>query len=193
MSHSPNIVALMQQLNSGDERAVEEAFRAFEPYLRMVIRRQLAPRVRTKFDSVDVVQSVWADLLRGFRDGRWHFEGPEQLKAFLVRAARNRFLNRARHHKAACDHEQSLGEAGVDSLPTSEPRPDQQAEADELWEQMLALCPPVHRPLLHMRRQGVPLAELAARSGMHESSVRRIFYELARRVSAARQTNVVTD
>jgi RNA polymerase sigma-70 factor (ECF subfamily) len=64
-----------------------------------------------------------------------------------------------------------------------QPQPSEMAEADELWEEMLALCPPAHRELLRLKRQGVPLAEIAARTGLHESSVRRILYDLSRRWS----------
>jgi hypothetical protein len=31
---------------------------------------------------------------------------------------------------------------------------------------------------------GIPLAEIATRTGFHESSIRRIFYDLARRLDA---------
>jgi len=61
MSPSMNVDsldALLAKLNSGDARAAEEAFVAYEPYLRKVVRRLLPARLRTKFDSVDVVQSV---------------------------------------------------------------------------------------------------------------------------------------
>ena len=46
---------------------------------------------------------------------------------------------------------------------------------------MLALCSPAHHELLRLKRQGLRLAEIAARTGLHESSVRRILYDLARR------------
>jgi RNA polymerase sigma-70 factor (ECF subfamily) len=45
----------------------------------------------------------------------------------------------------------------------------------------LTLCPPAHRELLQLKRQGLSLAELAARTGLHASSIRRILYTLARR------------
>src|SRR5438874_2184670 len=63
-------------------------------------------------------------------------------------------------------------------------RPSQLAQANELWEQMLALCAPVHRPLLLLKRQGCTLAEIAAKTGYHPSSVRRIFYDLASQLAA---------
>jgi DNA-binding IclR family transcriptional regulator len=34
-----------------------------------------------------------------------------------------------------------------------------------------------------MKRQGCSLAEIAAKTGFHESSVRRILYDLARRLA----------
>jgi DNA-directed RNA polymerase specialized sigma24 family protein len=53
-------------------------------------------------------------------------------------------------------------------------------QAEELWEQMLALCPPAHQNLLRLKRAGVPLAEIAARTGLHPGSVRRILRNLAK-------------
>src|SRR5262245_42361162 len=100
MGGSP-LDALLQKLCSGDTQAAEEVFRAYEPYLRMVVRRQLSARLRSKFDSVDVVQSVWADLLDKFRAGGYSFATPDHLRAFLVKLTRNRFIDRLRQHQTA--------------------------------------------------------------------------------------------
>ena len=55
-----------------------------------------------------------------------------------------------------------------------------------MWATLMDLCPPAHRPILELKGQGVPLAEIAERTGLHESSVRRILYELAKRLAAVR-------
>jgi RNA polymerase sigma-70 factor (ECF subfamily) len=52
---------------------------------------------------------------------------------------------------------------------------------------MNKLCPPGHRQILRLKQQGLGLAEIAARVGMHEGSVRRILYELAKRLTALRE------
>ena len=64
---------LIERLNDGDVVAAERAFLAYEPYLRMAVRRQLNGPLRAKLDSMDIVQSVWADLLSGFREAGWRF------------------------------------------------------------------------------------------------------------------------
>src|SRR6516164_2611617 len=74
------LAGLLEKLSSGDPTAAEQAFLAYEPYLRMVVRRQLPTWLRPKFDSVDVVQSVWADLLEGFRTAGWRFADADHLR-----------------------------------------------------------------------------------------------------------------
>jgi RNA polymerase sigma-70 factor (ECF subfamily) len=48
---------------------------------------------------------------------------------------------------------------------------------------MLDLCPPEHREVLRLKREGATSAEIAARTGLHEGSVRRILCTLARRLA----------
>ena len=181
--------ALLEKLCSGDAQAAEQAFRTYEPYLRKVVRRQLPPRLRAKFDSVDVVQSIWADMLQGFREAGWRFRDTAHLRAFLVQVTRNRFIDRVRHFQTALKREQPLAATDPSQLPaSSQPRPSEYAQADDLWEQMLALCPPAHHELLRLKRQGLGLAEIAARTGLHPDSVRRVLRQLARQLALRQGT-----
>jgi len=183
-----SLETLLDKLTQGDSRAAEEVFLAYEPYLRMVVRRQLSRGLRAKFDSVDIVQSVWADLLSGFRDMQWSFQDVDHLRAFLVKVTRNRFIDRLRQQAPAVDREEGLADGRMEAVP--EPRgarPSQLAQADELWDQIVAACPPDHLEVLTLKRQGCSLDEIAARTGFHKGSVRRILYELARRLNVKRR------
>lgn len=187
MSSDP-LDGLLEKLSSGDPAAAEQAFLAYEPYLRLVVRRQLPAWLRPKFDSVDVVQSVWADLLDGFRTAGWRFADSDHLRAFLVKVTRNRFIDRLRQHERAREREQPLYESTASEGATAhDPRPSQIAQAEDLWQQMLALCSPSHQEVLRLKREGLTLDEIAARTGMHPSSIRRILYDLARRLRARQQ------
>jgi RNA polymerase sigma-70 factor (ECF subfamily) len=178
---------LLERLTKGEMDAAEEVFLTFEPVLRVLVRRRLTPRLRTKFDSMDVVQSAWADVLKGYREEGWQFTDREHLRAYLAKVTFNHFVNNCRRHGRAMEHEQSFGDDDRTGLFASDqPRPSELAQADELWEILQELCPPAHRELLALKRQGFPLAEIAARTGLHESSVRRILYDLARRLAAVR-------
>src|SRR3954463_6230310 len=104
--NSEHLDRLLEQLNGGDAAAAEQVFRDYEPYLRILVRRQLRPAHRAKFDSMDVVQSVWADVLEGLREPGWHFADRAQFGAFLARLARNRFIDRCRKYRTAIAREE---------------------------------------------------------------------------------------
>jgi RNA polymerase sigma-70 factor (ECF subfamily) len=174
---------LLVQL-SGNEVDAERAFRACEPFLRKAVRRCIPPRLRARFDSSDVVQSVWADLMVGFRKAGWRFADADHLRAFLVKAARNRFIDRLRQHQPSLEREEAPGSAVLE-VAAPGPRPSEVAQAEDLWARLLLLCPPEHRELLLLKRQGHSLAEIAARTGLHGDSVRRVLRTLARRLAFA--------
>src|SRR4051794_6110829 len=161
---------LLVKLNGGEDEAAARIFRDYEPFLRAMVRRRLTPPLRAKFDSMDVVQSVWADVLEGYREGGWRFTDRDHLRAFLARGTDNHFSKHCRHHGPALGRERPLPEAESPALSAADqPRPSQVAQAGELWERMRDLCPPAHHELLELKRQGLAPAEIAARTGLHES------------------------
>jgi RNA polymerase sigma-70 factor (ECF subfamily) len=175
---------VLAQLTEGDTDAAQRIFTAYAPYLRMVVRRQLTPALRAKFDSMDIVQSVWADLLGGFQAGCWEFANPHQLRAFLIRVTRNRLIDRVRQQQTPLRRETPVDLDALGTLP--QPRlaeASAQLEADEMWQRLLTLCPPKHRELLELKRQGASIGEIAAQSGLHAGSVRRILCDLAARLT----------
>jgi RNA polymerase sigma-70 factor (ECF subfamily) len=181
---STTIELLLEKLSSGDEQAAEQVFRAYEPYLRKVVRRRLPAQVQARFESADVVQSAWADLLVGFREARWRFTDAAHLRAFLIRVVQCRLIDRARRALAQTGREQPLAQLPGEP-PAQQPRPSECAQADALWEKMLACCPPEHSEVLRLRRSGFTLQEIADRTHLHEGSVRRILRQLARQAAFA--------
>jgi RNA polymerase sigma-70 factor (ECF subfamily) len=173
---------LLEKLNSGNLAAAEQAFLAYEPYLRKVVRRLLPRSLRGKFDSIDVVQSVYGDVLASFRARGMRFASVAHLRAFLIRATRNRFIDRVREHQTAVRLERPMLEPHALAM-SRQPRPSESAAADELWDRLLALCPPEHHRILRLRRQGATSGEIAGRLEMHEGSVRRVLRDLSIRLA----------
>jgi RNA polymerase sigma factor (sigma-70 family) len=177
---------LLEKLNGGDPAAAERAFISYEPYLRKVVRRLLPAELRPKFDSIDVVQSVYGDVFSAFRDGGMRFGSANQLRAFLIKVTRNRFIDRVRQYQTAARREEPMGNTPNDRLPRSpQPRPSESAVARELWERLLALSRPEHHALLKLRRRGASASEIAAEIGMHEGSVRRVLRDLSVRLACS--------
>src|SRR4051812_6022019 len=140
--------ALLEQLCSGDMEAAGRVFLAYEPYLRKAVRRQLPAPLRAKFDSCDVLQSAWADVLRGFREAGWRVADADHLRGFLYVATRTRLVARIRQHQKAADREEPLAAGDEEPLESPQPRPSEEAQAGELWERIVSRCPAEHRPIL---------------------------------------------
>jgi RNA polymerase sigma-70 factor (ECF subfamily) len=142
--------------------------------------------LRAKFDSLDVVQSVWVHVLRHFHDSGCGISSPAHLRHFLVRVACNCLTDRLRHYRTALELEQALLEGDGANAPAScQPRPSEVAQANDLWAVMLANCPPEHHEMLRLKRQGLSLAVIADRTGLHEDSVRRVLRKLARQMACS--------
>ena len=176
--------SLLERLNSGDEAAAQLAFVTYEPYLRKVVRRLLPAELRAKFDSIDVVQSIYCDVFSAFRGGGMRFANVAQLRAFLIKATKHRFIDRVRQYHSAAHREQPMSQSSGGFIASArEPRPSESAAAQELWDRLLELCPPEHHQLLWLRRRGASASEIAHQIGMHEGSVRRVLRQLSLRLA----------
>jgi RNA polymerase sigma-70 factor (ECF subfamily) len=173
---------LVDRLRAGDDAAAGELFRVFEPFLRGLVRRRLPRQARGRFDSADVVQSAWASLLDGLREARWRFPDAAHLRAFLARVVLCRLYDRGRTVLAQAAREEPLATVGR-TLAGREPRPSELVRAAAAWDTLLAACPPEHRPVLHLRRDGHSCEEIAGQTGLHPGSIRRVLRQLARRIA----------
>ena len=171
---------LLEQLGRGEPGVAEGLYSAYNAYIRAVVRRQLSDQLRSRVDSADVVQSVWAQVVREIDAGGWQVASEPQLRALLAVIARRRVVNRARAQARSIPTEQPDSEEWKAVESADQTRPSQIAQAGELWDRLLNLCPPEHRDVLQLRREGLTLDEVAARTGLHEGSVRRILRQLSR-------------
>ena len=132
---------LVGGLRSGDPASVEALCRRYAPYIRAAVRRQLHPRLRTRFDSLDFVQDVWASFL-AIPAERYAFDTPQALHAFLVQMASNRvievFRQRFQTQKNDIAREVAANDdSGRDKLASRHPTPSQCAIAVEAWDHPL--------------------------------------------------------
>lgn len=184
---------LLDRLNRGDTSAADELFSAYAPYLRAVARGRISDRLRAKFDSSDVVQSVWVQVVRKLRDRTLRVSTEAELRAMLVTITQRRVIGRVRHVSTACNAEWPLTTAAEDVLSHDGPRPSEVAQADDVWAQIVRACPSEHLPVVQYRRQGLSSNEIADRTGLHEGSVRRILRQIARKLALSNYRPPVPD
>jgi len=167
---------LMQRVHQGDEDAAWELLDEYGPHVINVVRRVLTSRVRSKADSTDFAQSVWASFFAN-RSTVDRFDRPDALMAYLAQVARNkvgeelRRLNQTQKYDIA--REKSLdGSASfaVELLFSDDMSPSQTAFSNEL----MAGLPAHYMNVVRMRNAGASFEEIADASGLAERTVRRI-------------------
>jgi RNA polymerase sigma factor (sigma-70 family) len=182
--------ALMQRIRLGDRAAEQEFISQFGPYLLRVVRKHLDRRLRSRFDSTDFVQSVWASFFADPPAGE-EFEKPGAMVRFLARITHNKLVEAYRQKvgqaKAGPRREESLDASAVfdgarpfapQSLPARQPTPSQDLMAQEQWTRLYAALPSRHRRILDLRREGKNRLEIAQELGLNEKTVRLVLGRL---------------
>jgi RNA polymerase sigma-70 factor (ECF subfamily) len=178
--------ALMRRVREGSQEAVRELVQGYEEAIRLNVRRRLAPRLRTQFDSVDFVQDVWASFF-AIPPEQYVFETRKELLRFLVKVACSRVADAARNrfgtHKHNLNRENSLdGSAAVAAQHVAgpEPSPSQRAIADETYAGLLDGLSDLDRQIILLLAQERSRAETAQELGVDEKHIRRLLERLAR-------------
>ena len=101
-----------------------------------MVRRQLPRLLRSRFDSLDFLQSVWGSFFRRMRDAPTEFEDSRHLVAFLARAAKNKVIDeyrRAASLKQDMHREEPLWVEGMSPREVADPvdSPSEIAQAHE--------------------------------------------------------------
>jgi RNA polymerase sigma-70 factor (ECF subfamily) len=182
---------LMQRVREGCPDAAQEVFNRFSEPIRWVVRRKLNRRLRTQYDSVDFIQSVWASFFQVPAE-RFTFASPQELIGFLAQLATHkvvdafrRRLQTAKHDlKRECSYD-ALADNNSPELPFHQATPSQVAIAHEHWERMVDGLPPMQRRILEMLRQGHSHAEIAAQLGLHNKVIRRFLEKMTSKVDRA--------
>jgi RNA polymerase sigma-70 factor (ECF subfamily) len=171
---------LVAGLRAGDPSAVDALCRHYAPFIRAAVRRQLHPRLRTRFDSLDFVQDVWASFL-AIPAERYTFDTPGALCAFLTRMAHHRVVEVCRRRfgtlKDDINREQGASDTG-DRIKSPVPTPSQWVIADEEWEQLRGRFPEGQRVVLELLRDGHSYEDIARLADVSVSTVNRIVRRL---------------
>src|SRR5688572_16102048 len=89
--------SLVERIAEGSEAAVWDLLERYSKNILRVVRRRLPSEIRTKIDSVDIVQSVWKSLLRKGAPLN-QITTVEHFVAYLAGSARLKVFEAHRHY-----------------------------------------------------------------------------------------------
>ena len=179
----------LRRIHDGDEDAARELLSRYEAEVRLVVRRQLPKLLRSRFDSLDFLQSVWGSFFHRVRttptefdDGR-HLVGvpglgrqeqgdrpvPPRREPEGRHAPRGAALGRRRSAQG--------GRRGRSRRPARSPRRTRRSSSSA------TSCPRSVGPLLELKADGLSSREIGQRLGISERTVQRVLEDLRRRVA----------
>jgi RNA polymerase sigma-70 factor (ECF subfamily) len=181
-----SIRGLMARIQAGDEEAARELLNRYEAKVRLVVRRQLPKLLRSRFDSLDFLQSVWGSFFHKIRTGPNDLHEEGNLVAFLAWAARNKVIDeyrRAATQRQDIHRETSvrIEDVGGNGLVKPGETPSQLAQAREMFGRLRDLLPEDHRIIVEMKAAGYSSKEIGNRIGISERTVQRVLEDLRSR------------
>ena len=181
-----DIPGFIARMRAGEEAAARELLTRYEAGVRLVVRRQLPRILRTRFDSIDFLQSIWGSFFQRVRSGPTDIQDARQLSAFLAWAARNKVIDeyrRSASQRKGLHREEPLCLDGehLRDLPAATETPSAVVQAREAFGRLRDLLPEDRRGILELKAEGFSSKEIGARLGISERTVQRVLEDLHRR------------
>jgi RNA polymerase sigma-70 factor (ECF subfamily) len=175
---------LMERVHDGSQDAAWQLLEKYGPHVKRYVRRSLNQEMRSKFDSLDFVQVVWASFFRE-PDRFRRIESPTALLAYLASLARNKVVGETRRRMKSVKNNLKR-EIGFSELeeeldirsPNPDPTPSAVAIARERWHQLMDNQPESVRRILELRFMGATFPEIAEQLNIHERTARKVIERL---------------
>lgn len=174
---------LMERVHDGSQDAAWQLLEKFGPHVKRYVRRSLDQDMRSKFDSLDFAQVVWASFFRE-PDRFRRLDSPTALLAYLASLARNKVVGTRREmstSKKNFNREIGFGEMEEEFIvrcPTPDPTPSSVAIARERWHQLVDGQPESVRRIVELRFMGATFSEIAEQLNINERTARKTLEQL---------------
>src|SRR6185436_6639266 len=175
---------LMERVHDGSQDAAWQLLEKYGPHVKRYVRRSLNQEMRSKFDSLDFAQVVWASFFRE-PDRFRRLESPTELLAYLATLARNKVVGETRRRMKSIknDLNREIGfgelEEGLEvRCPNADPTPSAVAIARERWHQLVDNQPETVRRIVELRFMGATFPEIAEQLNIHERTARKAIERL---------------
>jgi RNA polymerase sigma factor (sigma-70 family) len=190
--------SLMDRVQRGEQQAAWELLESYGSHLQRYVRRYVSREMRTRFDSVDFVQVVWASFFREPEKLR-RIASPADLMAYLAALARNKVFDEMRGmnaQKRDVRRDIRLDAVHDDDqrdLASRDPTPSAVAMFRERWNRLLGGQPTQVRRIVELRFAGATYNEIADELHIHERTARKAIERLVQGQPASELDDVPLD
>lgn len=161
---------LIRRVRTGDPDAAAELVQNFEPELRRAVRMRLTdPRLRRKYDSLDICQSVLGIFFVRVVGGRFNLPEPGHLVRLLVRMAHNKLVDHARK----ADYAREANDVHLTAAAGRDDTPSHIVAERELLKAARDHLTPEETRIAELRAHGCDWSEIARVIGGSADGVRK--------------------
>ncbi|MBI2481236.1 MAG: sigma-70 family RNA polymerase sigma factor [Planctomycetia bacterium] len=175
---------VVERVCAGSDKAAWELIDTYGPHIQRVVRRKLNQRMRSKFDSLDFVQMVWASFFTE-REKLARFTEPTDLIKYLATMAQRKLIQESRRRLQGQKHNvgreraliaDSEDESAYDRKSNT---PSQIVMAKDRLEVMMRDRSDRDRQIVELRMQGLTFVEIGKQLNIHERTAREVIEKLA--------------
>jgi RNA polymerase sigma-70 factor (ECF subfamily) len=173
---------LLDEVRNGSQDAAWELVETYGPHVHRYVRRVMHRSLRSKFDSLDFVQIMWASLFR--EPGNLaRFDQPEEFIAYLVTLAKNKVFTELRRRTTSgydIGREQQYPHDNVAMVDVRQqpPTPSAVAIAKERWVHLVSNQNQTVQSVVTLRLRGDTFGEIADKLQIHERTARKAIAQL---------------
>lgn len=181
MTGNSSFQCVVRQLDNGDSVAAAKIHDRFVSRLVWLAQQRMEPKLRSKFDPSDVVQSVFQSFYRRQADGQFEHTSWGSLWALLAQITVRKCGRRAtKYHAARRDIQREVPLNGTSSndgtwlAPSREPLPEEVAGLEDTMTRLMSALDPEQRQIVALKLQNYSHEEIARRVDRTQRTVCRV-------------------
>jgi RNA polymerase sigma-70 factor, ECF subfamily len=177
----PSDRSLLVELRNGDELAAAQLYQRYAQRLRALAEKKTGKDLANRFDSEDVIQSVFRSFFERARNGLYDVPTGGDLWPLLLVIALQKVRAYGTHHRAGRrDVRREQGSEDHETVCVASQRirfEEPQSLLKLIAEETLELLPEFHRQVARWRLEGYDHQEIAKKTGRSKRTIERIFQE----------------
>jgi RNA polymerase sigma factor (sigma-70 family) len=181
MDNDAGFADYLERVRNGSGEAVRSLVDSYSKYVRRAVRRRLGPGMRSRFDSEDFTQAVWASFFRR-RAMIPCFANSRHLMRYLARIAEMKVIDEFRRSQTQHNVRREV-EAGSSlmQVDAGDPRPSEVVRASDLLQRLLNDPSERNVKVVKLKLEGANHREIAVVMDVDQKTIQRMLRRIERK------------